>query len=414
VRGLFDNSRIFLGPSEVNPPTSFPPIRLTDAYVGAPVFAPGVDRGIWIWRVSPGGAWEIRCSTPLVNLDAFDGWLTDGSPIAGTTGHDLEVSGFTPGGPRVWRNDGGAFAEITASLALPGMVNPSDVSWVDYDNDGDLDLHVVDAGTSALPLAPDALFRNDGAAFADVTAAEGLAASLSGMGDGGVWGDVDGDLDADLFLQEGGGPFAFSQYGPSTLFRNEGDRGPALLADLRTTADGPEAIGAVATAWIAGRPIQRRVSANAWRGFQDPARLHFGLGGAVACDSLVVRWPSGAIDRFAPLAAGTWTLVAGGGVSATPAIDPLPEDAPWRVIALFPQPSRDTQVVVLALARPAVLDIALFDVSGRRIATWHRGQLPAGQNHLSWRPSPSVPAGVYFLRISDGNHDSAKRTIRLR
>ena len=63
VRAFPDGSLIFLGPNELNPPPGTV-VTLTNQYVGEPRFDPGEDRGIFVWRVSSGGPWEIRCSTP--------------------------------------------------------------------------------------------------------------------------------------------------------------------------------------------------------------------------------------------------------------------------------------------------------------------------------------------------------------
>jgi hypothetical protein len=306
IRGL--DSLVFLGPTEVIPPAALP-ILLTDEYVGAPSFDPGVDRGTWVWRASPGGPWEIRCSTPNVSSDTFDGWLADGSPIAGTTSHDLEDPGFVPGGPRVWRNDGGSFVETTTTLGLPGMLNPRDISWIDYDNDGDLDLHVLDMGTSASPNAPDGLFRNDGATFTDVTATEGIAGGSVGLGDGAVWGDIDQDGDLDVYLQQGAGPLTFSIWGQALLLENAGSRGNAIRIDLVGSESGVPALGARVTAHVEAASVARRVSANSWRGFQDPLRVHLGMGAAATADSLAVEWPSGFTEVYASLPPGLYRLV---------------------------------------------------------------------------------------------------------
>ncbi|MFN8179360.1 MAG: FG-GAP-like repeat-containing protein [bacterium] len=417
IRGLPDSAHVFLGPQQEHPP-AFNTAVLTDAYVGKPLFTPGVDRGIWVWRQSPGGDWEIRASTPDINFDTFDGWLTDGTPDLRATPVQLENPGFVPGGPHVYRNDGGAFVEITASLGLPGMLNPVDISWVDYDNDGDLDLHVVDMGTSAFPNAPDALFRNDGGTFTDVTALEGVAGSTAGMGDGGVWGDMDGDGDLDLFLQEGNGPLTYSLYGPSRLFRNDGPRGNALFLDLVGSASGPPAVGARIAAKVGSRTIYRRVQANSWRGFQDPLRVHVGLGTASGCDSLRVDWPSGRIDKFGAMAAGGWRILEGSSATAVAEPEIALGETAWRIGSFLPQPASGSQRLALTLARPTVLDVAAYDVAGRRIATLSRGVLAAGERWITWDGRDDrgarVPSGVYFLRISDGARRAAVRSVRVR
>jgi hypothetical protein len=355
-----------------------------------------------------------------VNFDTFDGWLTEGVPISGVTPVDLEDPGFPPGEPRVWRNDGGTFHEISQALGLTTMVNPRDVSWVDYDNDGDLDLHLVDRGTSAVPNAPDRLYRNDGAGlpFADVTALEGVAGGAvgEGMGDGGVWGDVDGDLDLDLFLQEGAGPLTFSAYGPSRLLVNEGDRGPALLLDLVGNASGPMALGTKVTVVARTRRVERRVQANSWRGFQDPHDVHVGLRRAAVADSVVLRWPSGVVEVYVNLPAGAYRLVEGTSTSAevTPEVPP----AEWRLEGIAPQPSRSAQTILVDMPSAARLDVVVQDLAGRLVRTLHRGTLPAGRASIGWDGRDDrgrrVAAGVYFVRATDGRRERTVKAVRLR
>ena len=112
---------------------------------------------------------------------------------------------------------------------------PPGVGLLDYDNDGDLDVYLVqgrvlgrtgtpvDAPTpprQALPLTG-RLYRNDLAAgadgapvlrFSDVTAQSGIDAD--GFGLGVAAGDVDNDGWTDLFL---------TNFGPSALYLNQGD-----------------------------------------------------------------------------------------------------------------------------------------------------------------------------------------------
>ncbi|MCA1621005.1 MAG: FG-GAP-like repeat-containing protein [Acidobacteria bacterium] len=77
----------------------------------------------------------------------------------------------------------------------------------DYDDDGDLDLLEV-ASTAQR------LYRNDAGKFADVTALSGaLAKEAGGVGTGAVAGDYDNDGRADIFVL---------RYGASALYHNDG------------------------------------------------------------------------------------------------------------------------------------------------------------------------------------------------
>ena len=125
-------------------------------------------------------------------------------------GHlDLYV-GFIPGTPaRLYRNDGDGrhFTDVAAArgLSLEGVSRQA--SWIDYDNDGDLDLFV------AFRDKANRLFRNDGVRFADVTAEAGIGDTRKSVG--AVWFDIDEDGDLDLFVA--------NQNGDSNgLLRNDG------------------------------------------------------------------------------------------------------------------------------------------------------------------------------------------------
>ena len=418
ILAQFDASKIFLGPNAVHPSSGGGPIPLTDDYVGAPRFTAGVDRGTFVWRRSFGGKWEIRCSTPNVNYDTFDGFVTATLPITGVTPVSLENPNFPPGRPRVWRNDGDAFHEVTSALGLTNMVNPRDVSWVDYDNDGDLDLHVVDMGTSGVHNAPDRLWRNDGAGLplADVSAAEGIEGGTVGLGDGGIWGDIDGDLDLDLLLQEGAGPATFFSSDATRLLVNKGQRGNALLLDFVGMASGSAAIGTKVTVVAGALRVRRRVQANAWRGFQDPLTVHAGIGAAAVADSVLVEWPSGVEQVYLQLAAGHHTFLEGS--TAVPSTPPSATSRAWILLGAAPQPAAGVQRVRLRLDHAASLAVTVQDLAGRVVRHLHDGPLAVGDPGLAWdgigddgRP---VASGVYWVRVTDGRDAAAAKLVRIR
>jgi hypothetical protein len=131
----------------------------------------------------------------------------------------------------MFRNEGGArFTEVAEAVGLVLLdADSRQASWIDYDNDGDLDLF------SAQRSGRNRLFRNDGAKFSDVSADTGLDDPRRTVG--ACWFDMDEDGDLDLFL-------ANQESDKDAFYRNDSgvftDVAPALGMQQpeRTLAEG--------------------------------------------------------------------------------------------------------------------------------------------------------------------------------
>ncbi len=102
----------------------------------------------------------------------------------------------------------------------------SGVAFLDYNNDGRLDVFAVNGGTLpgySGPRPRNRLYRNaGGGAFSDVTRVAGVGETAYGMGI--CAGDVDNDSYVDLYV---------TCYGPNSLFHNNGD---GTFRDVARTA----------------------------------------------------------------------------------------------------------------------------------------------------------------------------------
>jgi len=108
---------------------------------------------------------------------------------------------------RVYRNDGGVFADIGAALA---GVSAGAAAWGDYDNDGDLDILLTGMGSSTRVAK---LYRNDSGVFTDTNAA------LTPVGSSSVaWGDYNNDGQLDILLAG----YTNSDGVITKLYRNDG------------------------------------------------------------------------------------------------------------------------------------------------------------------------------------------------
>ncbi len=154
------------------------------------------DAPVRLYRNSPAGFEDVAASAGLPN----DG----GNPRSVAWGDydgdgDLDVyiaySGLDEPANRLFRNnlqDGRHdFTEVgeAAGVALRGQSRQ--VSFVDYDADGDLDLYVAFRGST------NRLLQNNGGVFSDVTRMTGIGEPRRTVG--ACWFDMDADGDLDLF-----------------------------------------------------------------------------------------------------------------------------------------------------------------------------------------------------------------------
>lgn len=116
----------------------------------------------------------------------------------------------------LFRNNGdGTFTNVTRLLGINGLGAGFVASFTDYDNDGDLDIYLVN--DIFITDRGNALWRNDGPGcdgwcFTEVASEAGADTKLMGMGLSTSDYDNDGDID-----------FYFSNAGPMVLLQNLGD-----------------------------------------------------------------------------------------------------------------------------------------------------------------------------------------------
>ena len=131
-------------------------------------------------------------------------------------------------GLSLFHNDGGAFSNVTHLLgdtSGPSMGGEAgniygagfQPAWLDYDDDGDQDLYVVN--DFGMRIQPNVLWRNDGRGdggwlFEDVSESSGAGVRMDGMGV--AVGDYDMDGKFDMFL---------TNINDNVLLRNTGEGG---------------------------------------------------------------------------------------------------------------------------------------------------------------------------------------------
>ncbi len=195
-----------------------------------------------------------------------------------------------------------SFATQTGRASLPY------VGWgcgfFDYDNDGWLDLLVVNghvypqlaAAKLKIAYAQRKLFyrNNRSGGFVEIAAQAGPAMDAPSVGRGAAFGDLDNDGDVDVVINNLDGA-------PALLRNDGGSRNHFLVIDLVGAKSNRSACGARVRV-TAGDLVQvaERRSGGSYLS-QNDARLHFGLEQRTKVDAVEVRWPSGRIETFSNL-----------------------------------------------------------------------------------------------------------------
>ena len=167
----------------------------------------------------------------------------------------------------------------------------------DFDNDMDIDLYVVRSRTSA--NVPNRLYTNLGnGSFLESLDTDEISGSSAGRGQSATVADYDIDGYLDLFVTNGRAEYPFSE-GPDQLFRNLGTGNNWLQIDLEGTLSNRDGIGARLFATTPDGKTQLRENGGGihWAQ-QDQKRIHFGLAQNQKVSELVIRWPSGIVQRL--------------------------------------------------------------------------------------------------------------------
>jgi hypothetical protein len=231
---------------------------------------------------------------------------------------DLFVTNLDNEGNTLYLNVGnGLYEDRTAEFGLfkPGFTGFG-TRFIDYDNDGWLDLVVVNGAVRHLssqvrkgdpyPLKQRGqMFRNDrGRRFDEVSDAAGPAFAQLNVARGAATGDLDNDGDADVVV--------FNNSGALRILSNEvGNQRHWLgvrVIDGRFKRDALQA----SVSLVGQRGAARSVQTDGSYSVANDPRVLFGLGSEGAVQTVRVRWPEGRVEEFRNLAADRYWILESG------------------------------------------------------------------------------------------------------
>ena len=230
---------------------------------------------------------HVSAETNTLYVNAGDGFFEDRSAMTGVGAPSLPFTGFG-------------------------------TAWVDFDNDGWLDLLAVNGDVQVIESLVQAgdpfplhqrnqVFRNRGGeGFDDVTAGAGPVFELSEVGRGAAFGDVDNDGDVDVLVVNNNGPARL-------LINDAGHRKRWVGLRLLGGEGRRDALGArVGVSRESGPVLWRRVRADGSYASASDPRVVVGLGTADAVTGVRVEWPGGRVEDWTDVPVDGWTTLTEG------------------------------------------------------------------------------------------------------
>ena len=114
------------------------------------------------------------------------------------------------------------------------------------------------------------------------------------------------------------------------------------------------------------------------------------------------------------------TLAAAPGGEGTVGVDPESPGAgaSWALSEAWPNPSSGRVALRLSTTTAGRLDVAVYDLSGRRVRVLQHGDSKPGSITVTWdgrdATGTPLPDGVYFLRMTLEGKSALRRIVRIR
>ena len=235
----------------------------------------------------------------------LSGMGTDMGDMNGDGLLDIFVTNLDGQTHSLYKNLGkGLFTNVTFLSGIGEATLPHvgfGTAFLDYDNDGDLDLAVANGDVidnvklireSSSYQQLKLLLRNDGTGkFSSAGPVSGQGFALKKAGRALAVGDLDNDGDLDIVVSNVGDK--------AEVLRNDGgNRSNSILVRTVGSTSNRDGIGARLRLSVGGKILVRDVKAGSSYLAQNDRRVHFGLGNAMKADRLEIRWPGGAIDTI--------------------------------------------------------------------------------------------------------------------
>ncbi|MDR3665236.1 MAG: FG-GAP-like repeat-containing protein [Ignavibacteriaceae bacterium] len=300
----------------------------------------------------------------------------------------------------------GTFRKITTGDIVNDISWGISGSWVDYDNDGYLDLFVANFNGNK-----NFLYHNDGPpnyTFTKITT--GDIVNDVGNSMAAAWADFDNDGYPDLFVANRGNLNNF-------LYKNNNSGNNWVNFTCIGTTSNKSAIGTKVRikAKLNGLDTWQLREINSQHGYnsENDLRVSFGIANAAVIDSVLVQWPSGKVDVFTNIIPNKfYKIIEGSGIQIITGIKNNPGIKPlgFNIQQNYPNPFNPSTTIKYSIPSGNNVRIIVNDIMGRQISLLVNEFKSPGEYSVVFN-SGSIPSGIYFYSLISGSMRMTKKMI---
>ena len=285
------------------------------------------------------------------------------------------------------------------------------ISWganfFDYDHDTDMDLFVCNGALNPTTRPnPNLFFEYRDGQFVEVSRI--IKLNDYRIGRGAVVFDYDNDGDLDLFVvnQIERDPASNMPTPRCLLYRNDLDKGNWLKVKLEGVQAESDGLGSKIELMVDGKLLIREIDGGSSHNSQNSTIAHFGLGDAQTVESLTVKWIGGKVQTLNNVAANQQITITESGDS--------PFNFAANRLEVYPNQVLDELTIEFQLENENTVQLDVVDMQGRVVTEVFNFDRPTKTGFLKWDGASNLAPGGYLLRIITGKDQAARKFIKVR
>lgn len=306
-------------------------------------------------------------------------------------------------------NGDSTFTDITNSAGLNVTVSYGGPLMADFNNDGYIDIYISQNGRN------DYLFiNNKNNTFTNIVP------DSCYMNGGSYKGYLDYDRDGDIDLYViNSSDFGYNDF-KCFLYRNNlsdsyDGTNNWIIITLEGVKSNRDAVGARVECYsYSENSLLKQVRyVGLTYVSQSMLPVHFGLGSSQTIDSIIIRWPSGIIQKLTNLPINQYITIIEDTTLTT--IDDYISKVDFNLYQNFPNPFNSKTKIRFSISNFVFMSLKVFDLLGREVATLIDEPKEAGIYEIEFDASKyNLSSGVYIYQMKSGSFIQSKKLILMK